>query len=297
MLQRLSVWCILGAFLLVCSCSSGPQKKEFIDQNEIVLNSGPDYVVPGFGWLYKNGCPEKRLCATVRICIKKKCQTVNNLIIDTGSVGLRIKRSALNKGLRSLLPPYGKTTTSFCTIFGSDKNGKSSPLCGERVKTRLFLGTMQPLSVMAQIYTNHSGVRLRVDGTGQANGILGMAFARERHEQKELTPLSLTAFRISRNRLQILSATAKPPDLSGHCESLSFLDTGTPDRKVIVPLLPIKNATGVDAWSAKIYGFPGLLKSPATFYPNNITVWGNRILYLGHCPDKEQKYATRTKLD
>ena len=297
MLQRLSVWCILGAFLLVCSCSSEPQKKESIGQNEIVLNPGPEYVVPGFGWLYKNVCPEKRLCATVRICIEDRCQTVNNLIIDTGSVGLRIKRSALNKGLRSLLPTYGKTTTSFCTQFGSDENGKSSPLCGELVKTKLFFGQMPPRSVMAQIYKSHSAVRLRIHGTGQANGILGMAFARERHEQKELTPLSLTAFRISRNRLQILSATAKPPDLSGHCESLSFLDTGTPDRKFFVPLLPIKDATGVDAWSAKIYGFPGLLKSPATFYPNNITVWGNRILYLGHCPDKEQKYATRTKLD
>lgn len=293
MFQKMSVWCVLTAFLLICSCSSEPQKKESIDQNEIVLNPGPDYVVPGFGWLYKNGCPEKRLCATVRICIKKKCQTVNNLIIDTGSVGLRIKRSALNKGLRSLLPTYGKTTTSFCTQFGSDENGKSSPLCGERVKTKLFFGQMPPRSVMAQIYKSHSAVRLRIHGTGQANGILGMAFARERYDQKGFTPLSLTAFRLSRNRLQILSANAKPPELSGHCESLSFLDTGTPNRKFLVPLLPIKDATGVDAWSAKIYGFPALFEAPATFYPNDITVWGHRILYLGHCPDKKQKYAAR----
>lgn len=50
-------------------------------------------------------------CASVRICAAgtSNCQTITNLLVDTGSYGLRVFRSVLNVGLTPITNPSGNT--------------------------------------------------------------------------------------------------------------------------------------------------------------------------------------------
>src|SRR5260221_8876500 len=61
-------------------------------------------------------------CGSVTICqvgVPTNCQTINNILIDTGSYGLRVFKSVISSTITSTLTSPGGTPFAECALFGS----------------------------------------------------------------------------------------------------------------------------------------------------------------------------------
>lgn len=92
----LATSCALAVSLSACGGVSSTKKSAVPISNTVpaVVNAGPDNA-------YANG-----LFTTISICVpgSSNCQTINGVLVDTGSFGLRLLSSAIPSALNSVLP-------------------------------------------------------------------------------------------------------------------------------------------------------------------------------------------------
>lgn len=297
LIERTPFLAILNLLVLSCliGCASVPSVSSSLPPDSVRVVFGPKKWVPGFRWLDKSGCEEGRLCVSAKICTDNICETVRNLVVDTGSTGLRIRRAALSAKFRKVLftdkhQKQKESLTVFkCAAFGTKSSfstiGNQS-LCGTTAKLELTLGSMQPKHVIAEIYQEKNSTLQLQTGAGQANGILGVAQDQEQFGLL-LTPIfsAKTIFSLDHRFLRVLPSGTPYPDLSKGCQSRTIFDTGTDSVFV-----------GVDDIWSKYSGIVGLraLKSMAIFYPD-VTVVGSEKFFKGVCP-RNKVYTISTKI-
>ena len=297
LIERTTFLAILNLLFLSCltGCASVSSVSSNLPPDSVRVVFGPENWIPGFRWLDKGGCEEGRMCVSAKICAGNICETVRNLIVDTGSTGLRIRRGALSANFRKTLfknkhlkQKEGLTVLK-CAAFGTKSSfstiGNQS-LCGTTAKLELTLGSMQPKHVIAEIYQEKNSTLQLQTGAGQVNGILGVAQDQEQF-QLLLTPIfsAKTIFSLDHRFLRILPSGTPYPDLSKGCQSRTIFDTGTDAVFVRVD----------DFWSkySRIVGLRAL-KSMAVFYPD-VTVVGSEKLFKGVCP-RNKNYTMSTKI-
>ncbi|GFO55718.1 hypothetical protein GMSM_27250 [Geomonas sp. Red276] len=128
------------------------------------------------GSLCSSGSYPNKPCVSVTICTPgtSNCQTVSDLLLDTGSYGLRIFKQALNVTLPQL--PAGSGTLTECVQYGD-----GSSHWGPVASADLVLGGEPAVTVPIQVIDSTFGTRPRAcsnadtsPSAGGFNGILGV---------------------------------------------------------------------------------------------------------------------------
>jgi len=168
----LSILSAVSIFLT--GCSSVPSHVSSENFQPLAKNTIPFKLHPGHFWQYVtggSGCLD-RLCVSAKICIKTTCEVVDNLLLDTGSVGLKVKEGAFSQKMKRLLKE-----TEF-TVNGQVITEKASYSGGD------LFGPVNSVSVQVGSYQNKTVNVLVINRTSvlstymnliRVNGILGVA--------------------------------------------------------------------------------------------------------------------------
>ncbi len=146
--------------------------------NAAVLG-GPNVLAVGVGTTNLCGSNINIPCTTVTICEPgtNNCQTISDILVDTGSFGLRIFSSVVSLSLPSVTDTKTGNPLAECAQFGSATDW------GSVVSTDVILGGESPVTVPMQLIDNSFGTAnvpptcaSAETGTAQAgiNGILGV---------------------------------------------------------------------------------------------------------------------------
>lgn len=115
-------------------------------------------------------------CTTVTVCVPgtNQCQTISDILVDTGSVGLRVFSTALNFTLPNQKDPSGNTVAE-CAQFGIGSDW------GPIASANVILGNEPPVTVPIQVINKGFApppsecVAADTDPTSSGfNGILGI---------------------------------------------------------------------------------------------------------------------------
>jgi hypothetical protein len=120
--------------------------------------------------------------ASVQICAPSNgaCQTIDNVLVDTGSVGLRVLASQLNSQLTAALQPFNDGSGN--TLYNCIQFADNSFLWGTVAPAHIVLGGETATSTSIQVIATPSfsipsgctGINEDTQQTLLANGILGV---------------------------------------------------------------------------------------------------------------------------
>ncbi len=192
---------ILLIFLTSCggnnSTSQPPLLSKLSNTNSLPPMSGPNVIPVSVNGSTCGNLPyPNKLCASVKICAPTdpgNCQVVNDILVDTGSVGLRVFKSVLNTPLASALTPVsiGSNPLAECAMFG---DGASD--WGPVMTAAVTLGGEPAVTLPIHVLDSSFGdANLNCQGAEHSptqaglNGILGVApFAQDCGTQCVQTP-------------------------------------------------------------------------------------------------------------
>src|SRR5580693_7621945 len=120
-LRMLFIFAILPAFMFLCSCGGGSSRSSSsISPSQTITTSGTNVAS-----ISVNGGPlgnyDDAAFASVTVCVPgtSTCQTVDDVLVDTGSYGLRILSSALTVALPQQKSADGNPVAECLTFLGS----------------------------------------------------------------------------------------------------------------------------------------------------------------------------------
>ncbi len=177
---------LLAAAMVLSACGGGGSSQAVaVATAPLGLNEHPVYVDGGPAG---TGYNANRLYTDVTVCTPgnaANCQTINHVLVDTGSTGLRILSSALNRGtgLRGVNAPGG------LPLLGCVQFVDNTFAWGPFVQADIVLGAKRaanlPVQVIADPASAHlatacsSGSNITSASVLGANGVLGIGLFKE----------------------------------------------------------------------------------------------------------------------
>ena len=171
---------VLGAFALLSACGGSSHSSSGGGSGGGSANNTQSIAVDGgpvAGQIYPNGA-----FTSVTICVPSStsCQTVDGILVDTGSYGLRVLASALPSLSLPLMTGSGGTTYYNCVSFvdGSFLWGAVAKadlqMAGEKASNSSIQLIADPTGFSVPTACSNGGVNIDTQQTLGANGILGV---------------------------------------------------------------------------------------------------------------------------
>lgn len=116
--RDLMVWPAAALLAVLAGCSGGSNNSSISGGSSSSAVANTADVTVGFGVLGPSGAYVNGIWASVTLCVPgtNNCQTIPNLLVDTGSVGIRILDSALTLSLPSVKDSSGNVVQE-CVSF------------------------------------------------------------------------------------------------------------------------------------------------------------------------------------
>ncbi len=179
---RLQLSPIILLFTVVCTGCGNSSNGSPASSKENSLPQGPNVLAVAVGGTSLCGGNVNQPCVTVTVCVPATthCQTVHNILLDTGSVGLRIFRSALTIDLSPHITKDAQgNQIGECLIFGTGADW--GPIATAGVILANEPEVVVPIQLIDATFAGHSaasnpcGQPVDTDpNTAHFNGILGL---------------------------------------------------------------------------------------------------------------------------